>query len=155
MLSNTNSFNSHNFQVTTTVGGVVGGISAVAPGAGEIGGAFIKGGAYVVGSEVQYAMTTNSWTMPGATDAAISGATGAFVDGLGTQAVNNLMPGLLQTGIAGRASDESLKTIYASQLSGYNFIGGVTGLMTGIGGAITSSGVNGVARAIREKLEAK
>lgn len=155
MLTKPENFDTHDFTVTTTAGGVVGGISAVAPGAGEVGGAFIKGGAYVIGSEAQYALTTDQWTMQGATDAAISGATGAFLDVVGTQAVNEIMPGFLQNGIAGKAADAALQNEYARQLSGYHFVGGVTGFVTGVGGTITSAGVHGSVRYIREKMEAR
>ncbi len=78
MLTNIGGFEENSFLETTAIGGVVGGISAPLPvsSIGTIG----KGLTYIAGSETQYALQTDEWTVEGAQQAAIYGAVGAGFD---------------------------------------------------------------------------
>lgn len=147
-LSTPNGFETDDFLTTTAVGGAVGGVSANV-GTG-LAGAAIKEGVYIVGSEVQYGLTTDQWSVEGAKGAALSGAISGAFDVFPSLALEGMKPPLVGQGINPYAN-EALKREFARQLAGYKVVEGLNGLATGTASTILSAGVNYV----RSKLEAR
>ena len=77
-ITNQDSFDTLSFVETTTVGGIVGGISAAIPINGL--GVAAKGITHIAGAETLYALQTNEWTVEGAQQAAMYGVFSAGVD---------------------------------------------------------------------------
>ena len=78
LISNPNTFETKTFAETTAISAAVGGVSAVLPMSNA--GVALKGFTYIVGSETQYALQTENWTVQGAQEAALYGAIGAGFD---------------------------------------------------------------------------
>jgi hypothetical protein len=147
-LTTPNGFETNDFLTTTAVGGAVGGVSSNA-GTG-LAGAGIKASAYIIGSEVQYALTTDQWSIEGAKGAAISGLISGAFDVFPSLALEGMKPPLVGIGISPYAND-ALKMEFARQLTGYKFVEGLNGVATGASSTFLSAGVNYV----RNKLEVR
>jgi len=148
ILTTPNGFETNDFLTTTAIGGAVGGVSANV-GTG-LAGAAIKEGVYIVGSEVQYALTTDQWSVEGAKGAAVSGAISGAFDVFPSLALEGMKPPLVGQGISPYAK-EALKKEFTRQLAGYKVVEGLNGLATGTASTILSVGVNYV----RNKVEAR
>ena len=143
-LTNQDFFDTTSFVETTAIGGAVGGISAITPVSGL--GVAAKAATYITGSEFQYALQTDNWTVEGAQQAAFYGAVGAGFDvagslavqGFGSQVLSDVFPSSGPQGYLPPQGYGDILNTAARYRSGVAQINTGTGLVSGVGSSITS-----------------
>ena len=129
-------FETDDFVVSTSIGAGTGAISSVMPMTSV--GVAAKGLTSIVGSEIQYGLTTDEWATQGATNAAWYGFAGAAFD-VGLSYPAQAIPGTSLSSIypSGQTS-HSLLQIAAKQRYGIGAGQALNGLASGVGSGLVT-----------------